>query len=147
MILRRTEAAPSRGGAVTVEMAAIISVLVLFLFSVFEYGRYVMIENLLINAVRDGCRYALVNCQDPNVLTNTQAVVRQKMAGLDAQLTTFTITAFPTNNPTGALSATNPDDPITVKATGTLKALFPALPFIPSTFTMSSSTVMTCEGN
>ena len=62
--MRSRPPAGGRGGAVTVEMAAIISVLVLFLFSVFEYGRYVMIENLLINAVRDGCRYALVHCQD-----------------------------------------------------------------------------------
>jgi Flp pilus assembly protein TadG len=147
MILRRSKSAPSRGGAVTVEMAVIISVLVLFLFSVFEYGRYVMIENLLINAVRDGCRYALVHCQDATVVADTQTVVRQKMAGLDVQLTGLTITAYPTNNPTATLDSTFPDDPITVKATGTLHALFPALPYIPSTFTMSSSTVMTSEGN
>ena len=34
-----------------------------------------------------------------------------------------------------------------VSATGTLRSLFPALPFMPSVFTMSSATVMVCEGN
>ena len=124
-----------------------LSVLVLFLFSVFEYGRYVMIENVLINAVREGCRYALVHCQDTTVVADTQALVTQKMAGLNSQLTGFTVTAFPTNNPTAALSTANPDDPITVSAIGTLKALFPALPFIPSSFSMTTATVMVCEGN
>jgi Flp pilus assembly protein TadG len=147
MTTRQTSCRPARGGATVVEMAAVLSVLVLFLFSVFEYGRYVMIENLLINAVREGCRYALVHCQDITVATDVQTVVTQKMAGLNSQLTGFTVTAYPTNNPSAALNTTNPDDPITVSGTGTLKALFPALPFIPSSFTMTSSTVMVCEGN
>ena len=123
MTMRRT-AEPRRGGATTVEMAAVLSVLVLFLFSVFEYGRYVMIENVLINAAREGCRYALVNCQSATVVSDTQNVVIQKMAGLNSQLTNFTVTVFPTNNPANALSTTNPDDPITCSATGTLKAMF-----------------------
>jgi Flp pilus assembly protein TadG len=137
----------SRGAVTTVEMAAVLSVLVLFLFSVFEYSRYVMIENVLINAVREGCRYALVNCQNATVVSDTQAVVLYKMAGLDSQLTGFTFQVFPTNSPASALSTTNPDDPITATATGTLHALFPALPFIPSSFSMTTSTVMVCEGN
>jgi Flp pilus assembly protein TadG len=147
MMMMRSQTALRRGGATTVEMAAVLSVLVLFLFSVFEYGRYVMIENVLINAAREGCRYALVNCQSATVVSDTQAVVIQKMAGLDSQLTGFTVQAFPTNNPSSSLSTTNPDDPITVSATGTLRALFPALPFIPSSFSMTTATVMVCEGN
>jgi Flp pilus assembly protein TadG len=147
MMLRRSKAERRRGAATTVEMAAVLSVLVLFLFSIFEYGRYVMIENLLINAVREGCRYALVNCQSTTVVSDTQNLVTQKMAGLSSQLTNLNITVFPTNNPTAALSTTNPDDPITVSATGTLHALFPALPFIPSSFSMTTATVMVCEGN
>jgi Flp pilus assembly protein TadG len=146
MTMRRS-GRPSRGGAVTVELAAILSVLILFFFSIFEYGRYVMVENLLINAVRDGCRYALVHCQDATVVADTERLVRQKMAGLDAQLAGLTITVFPTDNPSAALNSTNPDDPITVQAVGTFKALFPQLPYMPNTFTMRSASVMTCEGN
>ena len=52
---------------------------------------------LVINAVRDGCRYALVHCQDTTVVADTQAVVRQKMAGMDSQLggSTLNIQVFP----------------------------------------------------
>ena len=54
MMMRRPTRPHVRGGATAVEFAAVLSVLILFLFSIFEYGRYVMIENVLINAVRDG---------------------------------------------------------------------------------------------
>jgi Flp pilus assembly protein TadG len=137
----------ARGGTTVVEMAVVLSALMLFLFSIFEYGRYVMVENLLINAVRDGCRYALVHCQDTTVVADTQAVVIQKMAGLNGQLTGFTVTVYPTDNPAAALNSINPDDPITVQATGTFRALFPQMPYMPTTFTMRSASVMTCEGN
>jgi Flp pilus assembly protein TadG len=146
MIMRRP-VRPTRGGATTVELALVLSVLILFLFSIFEYGRFVMVENVLINAVRDGCRYALVHCQDVTVAADTEAKVRQRMAGLDAQLIGLTVTVFPTDNPNAALNTTNPDDPITVQAVGTFKALFPQMPYLPNTFTMKSASVMTCEGN
>src|SRR4051812_49901242 len=146
MTTRRTSR-PARRGATVVETAAVLSVLVLFLFSIFEYGRYLLVENLLLNAVRDGCRYALVHCQDPTCVADTQAVVRQKMAGLDSQLSGLDIRVFPTSNPGGLLSDTNPDDPVTVQATGTFRALFPSLPYMPSVFTMRSASAMTCEGN
>lgn len=136
-----------RRGAVAVEMAAVASVFLLILFSIFEYGRYVMVENVLVNAVREGSRYAMVHCQDATVQTDIQTVIKQRMAGLDAQLSGFTVTAYPTNNQAAPLSSTYPDDPITVKATGTFKALFPLLPYVPSSFTMASSCTMTCEGN
>jgi Flp pilus assembly protein TadG len=147
MMIRRPVRSRSRGGATTVEMAVVLSVLLLFLFSIFEYGRYVLVENVLINAVRDGARYALVHSQDATVVADAQAVVRQKMAGLDSQLIGLNIQVFPTNSPTATLDLANPDDPITVQATGTFKALFPQLPYLPTTFTMRSASVMTCEGN
>jgi Flp pilus assembly protein TadG len=147
MMIRRPDRAAARRGATTVEVAVVISVALLFLFSIFEYGRYVFVENLLINAVRDGARYALVHCQDATVVSDTQAVVTAKMCGMNTQLSGLTITVFPTNSPSSALNTTNPDDPITVQATGTFKALFPQMPYIPSSFTMKSASVMTCEGN
>jgi Flp pilus assembly protein TadG len=119
----------------------------LFLFSIFEYGRYVMIENAMVNAAREGCRYAMCHCQDATVATDVQNVVTQRMAGLNAQLTGFTVTAYPTNNPTAVLGSTYPDDPITVKVTGTFKAMFPAMPYLPTSFAMASASTMTCEGN
>ena len=147
MRIRRQGPRHARRGATVVETAAVLSVALLFLFSIFEYGRYLLVENVLINAVRDGCRYALVHSQDATCVADTQAVVRQKMAGLDSQLTGLDIRVFPTSNPGGLLSDTNPDDPVTVQATGTFRALFPSLPYMPGVFTMRSASAMTCEGN
>ena len=52
--------------------------------------------------------------------------------------------ALPT---TAALSTLNPDDPITVRVTGTFHTIFPTLLFLPISFQMRSSSIMTCEGN
>lgn len=147
MIVRPASRIRIRRGATVVEVAVVISVVILFLFSIFEYGRFVMMENVLINGVREGCRYALVHSQDVTVVSDVQAVVRQRMGGLDSQLPDLDVQVFPTDNPGAALSTLNPDDPITVRATGTFKTMFPTLLFMPVTLTLRSSSVMTCEGN
>ncbi len=147
MFIRPSARQRRRRGATAVEFAAVLSVFLLFLFSIFEYGRFVMITNLLINATREGCRYALVHAQDATVVADVQTVVRQRLGGMDSQLPDLNIQVYPTNNPTAAMSSTNPDDPITVLAFGTLTALFPKLPYLPNSFTIRSSSVMTCEGN
>jgi Flp pilus assembly protein TadG len=143
----RRAARVRRRGATAVEVAAVLSVFLLFLFSVFEYGRFVMMSNLLINATREGCRYALVHSQDATVVSDVQGVVRSRLAGQAGQLPDLNIQVYPTNNPAAALNTTNPDDPITVMATGTMTSLFPKLPYLPNSFTLRSSSVMTCEGN
>jgi Flp pilus assembly protein TadG len=147
MTIRPSAQARRRRGATAVEFAVVLSVFILFLFSVFEYGRFVMMSNLLINATREGCRYALVHAQDATVVADVQTVVRSRLAGQVNQLPDLAISVYPTNNPTAAMSSTNPDDPITVMASGTLSSLFPKLPYLPSSFTIRSSSVMTCEGN
>ncbi|HEY1377429.1 MAG TPA: TadE/TadG family type IV pilus assembly protein [Gemmataceae bacterium] len=146
MMIRRATPVRRRG-ATAVEFAAVLSVFLLFLFSVFEYGRFVMMSNLLINATREGCRYALVHSQDATVVADVQGVVRSRLAGQVNQLPDLNIQVYPTNNPAAALNTTNPDDPITVMATGTMTSLFPKLPYLPNSFTLRSSSVMTCEGN
>ena len=50
-----------------VETAVVIGLFMLFLFSIFEYGRLVMLENLIINAAREGCRYAVVHSTGPSL--------------------------------------------------------------------------------
>lgn len=147
MIVRPSPRIRQRRGATVVEVAVVISVALLFIFSIFEYGRFIMMENVLINGVREGCRYALVHSQDVTVVSDVQAVVRQRMGGLDSQLPDLVVQVFPTDNPGASLSTLNPDDPITVRATGTFKTIFPTLLFVPVTLTLRSSSVMTCEGN
>ena len=144
-IRRRT-----RSGATVVETAAVLSVFVLFFFGVFEYCRYVMIENLLINAVRDGCRYALVHCQDVTVVSDTQGAGPQK-DGRDGQPVgrgRIQHSGVPDQQPDVTAEYDQPGRPDHgVGERVDPGDLFPALPFIPSSFTMSSASVMVCEGN
>ena len=42
----------------------------MFIFGVFEYGRLLMDWNVLNNAAREGCRYALVNNTSTTISTD-----------------------------------------------------------------------------
>src|SRR2546430_1895011 len=53
-----------RGGATTVETAMVIFLFLLLMFSIFEYGRMVMLQHLMINGAPEGCRYAVVHTTD-----------------------------------------------------------------------------------
>jgi Flp pilus assembly protein TadG len=56
----RTQARPRRGAS-ALEFALIGPLLFLFLFAVLEYGRFIMIRQLLDNAAREGARLAAAN--------------------------------------------------------------------------------------
>src|SRR5687767_9668147 len=76
-----------RPAATLVETAAIITVLILVLFGIFEYGRYVMTRQLLENAAREGARWAVVHTLDATTAEVQDAVdarlgpARQQMVG------------------------------------------------------------------
>lgn len=66
---RRQRHANRRSGAVAVETAFSVVILVTFMFVIFEYGRFLMVRHILDNAAREGCRLAVVstNAADPLV--------------------------------------------------------------------------------
>src|SRR5271157_2974326 len=72
----------SRGAAV-VETALILNVLLLGLLGVFEYGRIVMLRQLMFNAAREGARLAIVGtAADPEATTaQIQQTVTSYLAG------------------------------------------------------------------
>src|SRR5438128_8783544 len=80
-----------RSGAAIVETAFVLIPLTMFIFGVFEYGRLLMDWNLLNNAAREGCRYALVNNTASTINTDVKNVVLSKMTGRDASFTGFTV--------------------------------------------------------
>ena len=146
-VIRRLSGRQSRRGATTVEAAVVISIFLLLMLGLFEYGRFLMLQHLLVNAAREGCRYAVAHNAEADALSATQALVKYCMFGFDAQFPDFTVQAYPTNSPGAPLGAANPDDPITVRASGTFTTMFPTLLLVPSTIPLSSSSIMTCEGN
>jgi Flp pilus assembly protein TadG len=138
-----------RRGATAVETGLVLIPMLMLLFGVFEYGRFLLDRNVLDNAAREGCRYALANNNtDPNVTTSVQTIVNNVMGGRQNAFTGFTVTVSGTHNgastPVGQLA---PGDQITVQVSGTyhLLNIVPLVSLQPS-FTMASSVTMICEG-
>lgn len=84
-----------RRGATLVEVALLLGIFLMFLFGIFEYGRYLMTVHVIGNAARDGVRYASVHVSEPYDfdtrstadLTNIRQYVIQKTGGVHRMLT------------------------------------------------------------
>src|SRR5438874_2410866 len=63
MRIRRTRDSQRRG-ATAVETAVVISIALLFIFGIIEYGRFVFFLQVADNAVREAARYAAVHTND-----------------------------------------------------------------------------------
>jgi Flp pilus assembly protein TadG len=135
-----------RSGAAAIETAVVMIPVVLVIFGVFQYGRLLMDWNVLNNAAREGCRYALVNNTSATIATDVQTLVTNKMGGEINSFTNFTVSVSGTH--LGTSTTVNnlvAGDMITVTVSG--KYNFINLPFIPTPkLTMTSAVTMVCEG-
>jgi hypothetical protein len=91
-----TRNSPRRRGGVLVEMAFITCICVAFMFAIFEYGRVVMVQQIMENAARTGARTAVViptSYMNPTTATNqVTAAVNDQLSGLplvNVQITIF----------------------------------------------------------
>jgi Flp pilus assembly protein TadG len=137
-----------RWGATAVETGLIMIPLTVFLFGVFEYGRLVMDWNLINNAAREGCRYALANNTSSTINSSVQTVVTNCMGNQTGSFSNLTVTVSGTH--AGTSTAVNnllAGDMITVTVTGNYKFMN-VIPLVKtaSTLSISSSVTMLCEG-
>jgi len=79
---------PARRGLSLVETAIVSSVFFMFIFGILEYGRYVMVRNVLENAAREGARFAVVHTYDKTT-ADVREVVMKALAGTGYQLDGF----------------------------------------------------------
>jgi Flp pilus assembly protein TadG len=117
-------------------------------FGVFEFGRLLMAWNLLNNAAREGCRYAIVNNTSATISTDVAAQVSGRMAGQDAMaFSTFAVTVSGTHNGTAtAVNNLAPGDLLTVTVSGNYRFMN-IVPFINfGSMTITSAPTMVCEG-
>jgi Flp pilus assembly protein TadG len=136
-----------RSGAAAVETALVMIPMLMLLFGVFEYGRLLMVWNMLNNAAREGCRYALANNTSTTISTDVQTIVTTRMGGLTSSFTSFTVSVTGTH--AGASTPVNnlyPGDPITVTVSGTYKFMNIIPYHHMSAMTISSAVTMLCEG-
>jgi Flp pilus assembly protein TadG len=137
-----------RRGNVLIETPIILIPVLSIIFGVFEYSRLLMDWNLLNNAAREGCRYAIANNTSSTISTDVQTIVTTYMAGQSSSFTNFTVTVTGTHQgvstPVNNLSA---GDLITVTVSGTYKFMnIIPVSKMPSSFVLKSAVIMACEG-
>ncbi len=70
-----------RRGGVAVETALVMALTTSFVFGIFEYSRLLMNWQLLNNAGREGCRYAIANNTNTTISTDVQTIVTNVYGG------------------------------------------------------------------
>jgi Flp pilus assembly protein TadG len=88
MRLPRQATKQRRTAAHLVEFAFVCPVFFLFMFGIFEYSRYVMTLQIMVNAAREGARFAVVTTNDAsaNPTQDVQNWVLNYMAAQNVQL-------------------------------------------------------------
>lgn len=145
MRLRKSE--QRRQGAAAVETAVVMIPLIMIIMGILEYGFFLFNLEVLNNAAREGCRYALVNNTAASINSDVTNIVTTRMAGQMANFNNFTVTVSGTHN--GVATPVNnlgPGDVITVTVSGGYQFLN-VIPFVPMpSMTITSSVTMVCEG-
>jgi len=146
MVVHKLRDGRRRGGAV-VETALVLSLTMSFVFGIFEYSRLLMNWQLLNNATREGCRYAIANNTSTTISTDVTTIVTTYMAGQTASFSAFTVSVTGTHlgvsTPVNNLTA---GDIVTVKVSGTFKFMniIPLMKM--TTLSITSAVIMVCEG-
>src|SRR5436305_15004394 len=83
-----------RRAAAAVETAAVATVFLLFLFGILEYCRMIYVQQVVINAAREGARYAIVNTSNTSLLADTQSRVQTYMGNLDKTLQNYSCQVY-----------------------------------------------------
>ncbi len=81
--------AAGRRGAAAVEFAVVLPVFITLVFGMIEYGRMVMVQQVITNAAREGCRRAIM---DGATSQEVQDVVNNYLESAGITSATITIT-------------------------------------------------------
>lgn len=60
MVHKRLRHSKTRAGAAAVEFALVVPIFLLFIFGIIEFGRAFMVQQILVNASREGARQAVL---------------------------------------------------------------------------------------
>lgn len=145
-----------RRGASVVEAALVLPIVLLFLMGILEYGRYVMMMQVLTNAAREGAHYALIHTEPftlqgvtyGNATSDVQAIVNNACAG--QQLTGQTIQVYKSDvagNSTGVWTSAASGESVCVKISGTYHFMIPEMLSLPSSKAITAQAIMRSEGN
>jgi Flp pilus assembly protein TadG len=119
----------NRRGAAVVEFAIVAPVFFLLVFGMIEYGRMVMVQQILTNASREGARYAVIQSTNDTTAVTTKVKDYLTSAKLKASASTVTVT-WPASGGSGSAQ------PVTVK----VSIPFGQVSWLPSPMFLSSTT-------
>src|SRR5262249_25661101 len=115
------------------------SVALFLLFSVYEYGRYVMMKQLMENAAREGARFAAAHTADMTT-AEVQNQVATYMCGLDGQLSGHSVSVtglalrdgpvYTAGTTFSDWTQASPTDGVVVTITGTYAPQLPSLQYV-----------------
>ena len=145
-----------RRGASVIEAAVVLPIVLLFLMGILEYGRYVMMMQVLTNASREGAHYALAHTEPftlqgttyGNATSDVQTIVSKFSAG--QQLAGQTIQVYESDaagNNLGVWTGAASGESICVKISGTYHFMIPSMLSLPSSRTVTAQSIMRSEGN
>jgi Flp pilus assembly protein TadG len=144
-----------RCGAAAVETALVMLPFFVFVFGTLEYGRMLMAWNVLNNAAREGCRYALVNNTSATITTDTTTQVTGRMAGLNTTaFSSFSVSVSGSHTANGTTTSYTGSgvnnlvagDLITVTVSGTYQFMNIIPGITLPKLTITSAPTMVCEG-
>lgn len=71
-----------RPGQAIVEFALILPMFLFIVFGAIDFGRVIYTYAQMTNGVREGARFAMIQCGKSDAVPNTKALVRQKTPGV-----------------------------------------------------------------
>lgn len=129
-------------------MALVLNVCLIFLLALFDFGRVIMIRQVVTNAAREGCRYAVANTST-GTTSQVQTCVTNYLCG--QQIGSLAINVYqadPTSGANlGAWTNAGLTDSIGVQVTGTIQTVTPTFSMLPSSLPIQATCVMASEGN
>ncbi|HEX4128643.1 MAG TPA: TadE/TadG family type IV pilus assembly protein [Pirellulales bacterium] len=145
---RRQRQRRARRGVSIVQTALVLNICLIFIFALFDFGRVIMLRQIMENAAREGARLAVVNTSNLQT-SDIQSCVTSYLAG--QSLNGLTISVYEANTTTGAnIGAwTNAGltNCIAVELTATYTPMTPTFSMLPSNLPMHAKAMMYSEGN
>lgn len=156
VVPRHARREAERWGGAVVESAIVLPLMLLFLFGIMEYGRYILCLQVVTNAAREGSRYAVTHTQPVTLngatTANTTSTVVNTVTNFLAgqQLTNLNVQVFQSDaagNNIGNWTNATPGQYVCVQITGNFQVVVPRLLSFPGSVPVLAQSVMVCEGN
>ena len=148
---------PTRRGSTIVQAAITLPMMLLLLFGILEYSRYVMLLQVMNNAAREGCRYAVMHTNPVvisgvtygNADSDVKTLVSNCLAGQALSGQAVTVYGSDSLGVTNGTTWQNTQSGqfITVKITGNFVSLLPTFLHMASTVPITAESVMRSESN